>query len=368
VPTDNTTPDARQAAAFGAGAAASGPLPWEDDEPTGPAWEAAKLERNWAAVRIVPERDGTSRKIPVDPDTRKAVGAEVAARLTFAEALALVDLLNAEGRRRHVLGYMPRLGSALVVGDVDAKALEDGAPPFWLLDLHGRLETYVERSPSGKGLRVLFARAKASFTVPEAGGVGLYADAGKALTITLDRLPDSPTEVATAWSRQQAFREQISLIERRAEGAARRCGREDGSEPPRWFDALPETRKPELVEQMLAALPTGGFAERGDGSEPSHWLRVLMAVHHGLGGEGYELIDAWSRDRAGGTYDAADNWRTWCTLGEGNRRGESVTIGSLIDLARAHGWQPPPGATKPPVTTAGEILARYLKQSAGGGR
>ena len=138
--------------------------------PTGPAWDAATLERNWAVIQIVPrptpDNPGKTDKPAIDPVTRRWCGHEQDAVLTFAEALDVARLARVyHPSSRFALGYMPRPGSAMVVGDVDAIAMPGGRPPLWLRtedNSAAPLHTYGEWSPSGRGLRLLFKRAEFS--------------------------------------------------------------------------------------------------------------------------------------------------------------------------------------------------------------
>jgi hypothetical protein len=299
------------------------------DGPTGPAVEAAAVEHNWAVIQVVPRPDNPDKtdKPALDPATRRWCGHEQGAVLNLTEAFALARLAQLyRPSSRFVLAYMPRPGSALIAGDVDAKALTSGQPPSWLraqMRFSGEFPSYVEHSPSGKGLRVLMARIPGAkpFSA-EVGGIGFYAAAGKALTLTFARLPDSPRAVTAAPEVQAAFRKCTEPIDL------------DDATPVEgggfhWFERQDEEHQLELVRQMLDALPEGGFPERDPNAEGS-WFRVMCEVHHDLDGsaEAWELFDEWSRERAGGHYDAAEKGRIWQSLGAGNQGGERRTIGS----------------------------------------
>jgi len=66
------------------------------------------------------------------------------------------------------------------------------------------------------------------------------------------------------------------------------------------------------------------------------WLRIGMALHaEGRGGE--EAFDVWAEwSRGSEKFDLKDQRRTWRSFVD--TRGRSVGIGSLFDLAKAHGW------------------------------
>lgn len=70
------------------------------------------------------------------------------------------------------------------------------------------------------------------------------------------------------------------------------------------------------------------------------WLRVGMALHaEGRGGEEAEAVwRKWSRQSD--KFDARDQARVWRSFADD--RGRAVGIGSLYDLAKAHGWSAAP--------------------------
>ena len=65
------------------------------------------------------------------------------------------------------------------------------------------------------------------------------------------------------------------------------------------------------------------------------WVRLGAAIKAGLGEEGWQVFDEWSRT-ASSHYNEADCRRTWDSL---SRDGD-VTWGTLVQRARAGGWRP----------------------------
>ncbi len=84
------------------------------------------------------------------------------------------------------------------------------------------------------------------------------------------------------------------------------------------------------VESALAAIPNDGA-----GLEYDDWVKVGMALHWSRHDRARELWDTWSRKSA--KFDAASQETAWRGF-RAERSGEVVTILSLYDLARKHGW------------------------------
>ena len=85
------------------------------------------------------------------------------------------------------------------------------------------------------------------------------------------------------------------------------------------------------IKEALAFIPAD---DRDD------WVRVGMALHaEGRGGEEAEAVwREWSRQSD--KFDARDQARVWRSFADD--RGRAVGIGSLYDLAKAHGWSAKP--------------------------
>lgn len=85
------------------------------------------------------------------------------------------------------------------------------------------------------------------------------------------------------------------------------------------------------IKEALAFIPAD---DRDD------WLRVGMALHaEGRGGDEAEAVwREWSRQSD--KFDARDQARVWRSFADDRRK--AVGIGSLYDLAKAHGWSAKP--------------------------
>jgi hypothetical protein len=98
----------------------------------------------------------------------------------------------------------------------------------------------------------------------------------------------------------------------------------------------------ERVGSMLDAIPSAMPREQ--------WFRITAAIHWlGWGKVGHDLWDAWSRKARGAAkhgYDKAGNERDWKSLDK-PYHGREARIGTIIDFAKAHGWEDHRAPSKP---------------------
>lgn len=96
----------------------------------------------------------------------------------------------------------------------------------------------------------------------------------------------------------------------------------------------------DLIWQMLQPIPS---------HEREIWITIGMALKSELGDGGFSLFDEWSKQAHNYKSKAVKSvWRSF--------KGSGVAIGSLVRLAKEHGWcnnstplkAAPPKATKPP--------------------
>lgn len=66
------------------------------------------------------------------------------------------------------------------------------------------------------------------------------------------------------------------------------------------------------------------------------WVKVGMSIHHATDGNGFDIWDRWSQ--SGGSYREGECERKWHSFGRNN--GNPVSIGTLVTIARAAGWEP----------------------------
>lgn len=92
------------------------------------------------------------------------------------------------------------------------------------------------------------------------------------------------------------------------------------------------------ISEMVAAIPNTC-------NDYELFIRIGMAIHHVLNGEGYDIWDAWSQQSD--AYDDKDMPMKWHSFG---RSSMPVTIGTLIHYAEQAGWKQPVTFTDTPPT------------------
>lgn len=304
--------------------------------PTGPTWEAAKVEANWLAYRLIPQDGRKPKKVPQSTSGR-SVGPKEAARLTFDEAQDLAKRLSKDCG----IGYLPRAGSALVCVDFDG-VIKDGVAVQ--PDLPS-LNSYAEVSPSGTGLHVLVARPTDLEPTTFDDGedwVGLIASDSKFFTVTMHRW-GAITEITSdlnliEWvlrrerpSRSSRLRRGTQRMEPEERQQLQRLQLAD--EALHWFYQLTPAARTKCAREMLAVLPPK-YARKYD-----TWIKAGMALK--LADQGYELLDVWDEWSATApNYDrkTEEKWRSFSErIDEG---GLNTTIRTVIGWAKQHGWDP----------------------------
>lgn len=108
---------------------------------------------------------------------------------------------------------------------------------------------------------------------------------------------------------------------------------------------------PELLRAALAYIPA---------SLPrDEWARVAMAIKSEFPDEtGFALFDEWSQQAADG-YDVGAVRGTWRSI----KAGGGVGVGTLLHLAKEHGFKPPKMGL-PPVPPSREVLAQRQRENA----
>ncbi len=304
--------------------------------PTGPAWEAAKVEANWLAYRLIPQDGRKPKKVPQSTSGR-SVGPKEAAHLTFEKAQNLAKHLGSDCG----IGYLPRAGSALVCVDFDG-IIEDGG--VVQPDLPS-LNSYSEISPSGTGLHVLVARPTDLEPTTFDDGedwVGLIASDSKFFTVTMQRWGEI-TEITSdrnliEWVLE---RERPSRSSRLRRGAQQMDPAEQrqlqqlqlADEALHWFYQLEPAARAKCAREMLAVLPPK-FARNYD-----TWIKAGMALK--LADYGYELLDVWDEWSATASNYDGKTQEKWCSFSEHiDEGGLNATIRTVISWAKKHGWDP----------------------------
>jgi putative DNA primase/helicase len=94
------------------------------------------------------------------------------------------------------------------------------------------------------------------------------------------------------------------------------------------------------------------------------WARVGLAIYDASGGsdEGFAVFDAWSRNSS--KYREQETRHKW--LGFHRSPPNRVGAGTLVHLAKLHGWEPPPlpEAERKPWSAAGYFIKRCAPRRA----
>jgi hypothetical protein len=311
-------------------------------------WRDAKAEANWLGYQLAPRPDGRLDKLPAHPITgRGPISIYKAACLTFDQAMQLAS------ERGCGIGYLPRPGSSLIGIDLDkcvkpwadaqAENARDGYKWFpetpsdgvhvgvagWAVDLLLRYKGWSEISQSGRGLRAIAARDRATPGNDAAGnGAELIVSGRKFFTVTFRLLHFRRGFIVGA---SELTRAVLAHIAGAAVGAPPRPVRsvERSSEQSWWFDRLPPHRQDEELERML------GFLVDDEFGEYETWIRITAGLWRADCPD--ETWDARCQQLP--SYNAAENAYKW-SHGFGHVPNPA-TIGSIIRLARQRGYQPP---------------------------
>jgi len=229
------------------------------------------------------------------------------------------------------VGFAFSEGDGLCGVDLDKCINEDGEIEPWAQEVIDRFSgSYVELSPSGKGIRVF------CFGSPHRCGKGtvekrieLYDyTSPRYLTVTGQRWSTASPEV----TEQQAALDWLHS----------RFFAQPKTEPPASRSSAPPTQNDEIdrITDALSHIPP---------EDREEWLQVGMALHaFDSGGTGYGLWENWSR--LSDKFNEKDQRRTWKSF---RRDSGGVKLGTLFKLAQDYGWQPKraPRREGPPPTT-----------------
>jgi putative DNA primase/helicase len=142
-----------------------------------PQWVAWKAE----------VRDGKPTKVPYDPRTgAKAATDDPRTWASFDVAVRALEIGRYDG-----VGYVFAADDPYVGVDLDkCRDPETGAVEPWALEIVRRLNSYVEISPSGRGLHII-VRGKLPPGRRRKGPIEMY-DSGRYFTMTGNRLEARP--------------------------------------------------------------------------------------------------------------------------------------------------------------------------------
>lgn len=309
-----------------------------DGEPTdmSDAWSRAIAERNWSIFAITRPEDGTGKlgKYPTGvvrseyAHERGAWGQPLsiydAACWTFSEAWEQVKTLTPPpGILRFAVGYLPRPGSALVVGDLDAcRDPLTGIVEPWAAEILALGSTYAEVSTSGTGVRLLMERQPGDdqHTSGERADAGFFANGSKGAVLTFNRLSEAMPAAAP---------EVRDAILRRKGVDPERNHRVDGQD----YGEVGV----DLLRAVVMSIPNDGRYGYDD------WVAVGHAIQTVDDGQaGWEIFRDWSEKFPGKrTENTVRKWQ------RGLKANGTVGFGTLVYMARgckshADGGRMPP--------------------------
>lgn len=294
----------------------------------------------WRYEKLPTDKPGTKpRKMPYYPHGGKRWGVlggkkDVAKLRDFKDAIAAAKDRGFDGVGLAVLPEQD-----ITILDLDNCIDDDGVYSDFAQTLI-ESGSYVERSPSGRGLRAVYAGAllgneKRNFHIENGERVEVYC--GNAYTtFTGNKVPDAGSGIERlpkAIKRTLQHGMKVSGVDGENVGGEGVEIGEDG-EPLLSMNAVQlPNMTPAQALRVLKGLPsTWGAPESGT------WFQVAAALHLQFEGsdEGYEVLDAWSSERDG--YDPEANRQRW-DAGFSHARGKQnlVSMRNLVFEARDAG-------------------------------
>lgn len=247
---------------------------------------------------------------------------DVANLVTFDKALAAY---NAAPHRYAGIGVALLCGMGIGALDLD-NCIDAGGKPVRDLDVRRILracnDCYIERSPSGRGLRVLGSTEE--FPQITATGLEGYSE-GRFVTVTGEVLMN-----AGAWESIDAGVAAMGLAVQAKGGRSGIPAKNAGATGVNLSTHGPDPETPENVERVRDALavldPDILYPE---------WVAVLMAIRSTEWACAEDLARTWSE--VGEKYTDASFDKAWDSIEpEGG-----ITLGTLFGMAKAAGWQDP---------------------------
>lgn len=226
---------------------------------------------------------------------------------TFDVVIAAVQTVRCSG-----VGFAFLPGDGLIGIDIDGQLGDDGAPNARTAAIIESCASYVEYSPSRRGVHIIVAGESETF---KSNDIGLEVFCGRQFfTVTGEHFPGAQQQVAAispnVLSRLKAT---VSQAKKATSSPA---------------IAAPPSDKRSEIESALAALsPDCGYDD---------WIQIGMAVHAELGEGGWPVWNYWSSRSAKypGDKDLLSHWKSF-----GGKAG--VTGATIFKLARNAGWRPP---------------------------
>ena len=282
----------------------------------------------WLLWREEPDEDKKKpKKVPYWANGRKRSGKQgspedVANLVTFDEALAAY---HATAGRYAGVGIALLSGMGIGALDLDNCIDASGKPvndlDVWRI-LKACKDCYIERSPSGLGLRVIGSTE--GFRQIAASGFEAYSQ-GKFVTVTGEVLMN-----AGAWESIDAGVAAMILAVQAKGGRSGAPAKNTGGKGIDLSTHAPDPETPENVERVRGALatmePVMGYFD---------WRDIGMALRSTEWACAEDLLREWSRGDEGYTDAAFD--KLWGSI----KHEGGITLGTLFGMAKAAGWQDP---------------------------
>ena len=287
-----------------------------------------KVQKLWLLWREEPdEGKDKPKKVAYWANGRKRFGKQgrpedVANLVTFDEALATY---NAAPRRYAGVGIALLSGKGIGALDLD-NCIDASGKPVNDLDIRRILrackDCYIERSPSGRGLRVIGSTE--GFPEIKAPGFEAYPK-GRFVTVTGDVLMN-----AGEWESIDAGVAAMSLAVQPKGGRSGTPVENAGAKGVNLSSHAPDPETPENVDRVRAAL-----AVLDPDMLHPEWVAVLMAIRSTEWACAEDLARTWSE--GGEKYTDAGFDKAW----ESTEPEGGITLGTLFHMAKAAGWEDP---------------------------
>lgn len=289
--------------------------------------------RQWLTWRLEAHEDQGKkpRKMPYYVDGGRRVGKQGDDKdrqrlATFDEA---VKAAPAAGKGGIGFAFLPDDGLAGI--DLDG-ALELGAP-----DAAGEIprtptertraiveacRSFTEYSPSGKGLHIFVTtNTVGAFKSFKNNSIGVEVFCGaQFFTFSGDMYPGSPLELAPI--------DEVTLRRLRATVRAKPKAAAAGG----GSNVMPIDDEQRRAESALVFVNADDY---------QRWINIGLALKNGFGDTGYPIWDRWST-RSGKYPGAEETRRRWGTFDPNG----SIKLGTVFELAKQGGWQPPRASKK----------------------
>lgn len=264
-----------------------------------------------ADLKALPQWVGyTAKKIPMCPHTGGAASSNNPDTWgTAAQAWTAKKRYGWAG-----IGYVFTIGAGVIGVDLDdcfddAGRLSDDARQIVQM-----LNSYTERSPSGKGLHIL-----ACGSIPHSvkkPGFEMYNEL-RYFTVTGNQYGASEFSCNDIADRQGQLDAIFAVYD----------DFNERSIPIQPRPATAQTTDEAEIAKALAVIPA-----RGDYN--ADWLPILMAVHDALPDDrGVALVESWSPGYPG---EVARKFRSFDRTAKGG-----ITVATLFGIAKRYGYQPP---------------------------